>query len=80
MLAYTENPGNTYKYTAQTAVAFIANTDANNRTAVVDGRIDNKKSGTIYQLTLPQKEGTLAVTSDMPEFSFSNGVLTITTK
>lgn len=66
MLAYIENPGSAYKYTSQTVSAFIANTDANNRTVLVDGRIDNKKSGTSYKLTLPQKEGTLAVTSDIP--------------
>lgn len=63
--AYLSDP-TSVKYTSQTVSAFIANTDANNRTAIVDGRIDNKKSGTSYKLTLPQKEGTLAVTSDIP--------------
>lgn len=79
MLAYLQNPitSNTYKYTAQTVRAFIANTDANNRTAIVDGRIDNKKSGTTYKLTLPQKEGTLAITSDIPTMTFDGTTLTI---
>lgn len=53
------------KYTSQTNAALIINTDANNRTAFVDGRIDNKKNGTKYELTLPTKTGTLALTSDI---------------
>lgn len=69
MLAYLQNPNNTYKYTSQTVSAFIANTDANNRTVIVDGRIDNKKNGTKYELTLPTKTGTLALTSDIPDIS-----------
>lgn len=78
MLAFIENPSNAYQYTSQAVSAFFANTDANNRTVIVDGRIDNKKSGTVYKLTLPQKEGTLAVTSDIPTFSLSGTTLTIT--
>lgn len=63
------------KYTSQTNAALIINTDANNRTAFVDGRIDNKKNGTKYELTLPTKTGTLALTSDIP--TVNNGTLTI---
>lgn len=66
--AYTaaqSNPQNV-KYTSQTYGALIVNTDANSRTAIVDGRIDNKKNGTKYELTLPMKTGTLATTSEIP--------------
>ncbi len=73
-VAYQSNPQNV-KYTSQTNVALIINTDANNRTAFVDGRIDNKKNGTKYELTLPTKTGTLALTSDIP--TVNNGTLTI---
>lgn len=76
MLAYLQNPSDTYKYTSQTVSAFIVNTDSDNRTEIVDGRIDNKKSGTIYRLTLPQKKGTLAITSDIPDISGKQDKLT----
>lgn len=82
-VAYQSNPQNV-KYTSQTNAALIINTDANNRTAFVDGRIDNKKNGTKYELTLPAKTGTLAITSDIPDVSgkanlsggntFTNGI------
>lgn len=73
-VAYQSNPQNV-KYTSQTNAALIINTDANNRTAFVDGRIDNKKNGTKYELTLPTKTGTFALTSDIP--TVNNGKLTI---
>ena len=78
-VAYQSNPQNV-KYTSQTNAAFIINTDANSRTAFVDGRIDNKKNGTKYELTLPTKTGTLATTSDIPikSATLSGTVLTIT--
>lgn len=78
-VAYQSNPQNV-KYTSQTNAAFIINTDANNRTAFVDGRIDNKKNGTKYELTLPTKTGTLATTSDIPikSVTLSGTTLTIT--
>lgn len=82
-VAYQSNPQNV-KYTSQTNAALIIYTDANNRTAFVDGRIDNKKNGTKYELTLPAKTGTLAITSDIPDVSgkanlsggntFTNGI------
>lgn len=66
--AYTAAQSNpqAVRYTSQTYSTFIANTDANSRTAIVDGRIDNKKSGTTYQLTLPTKTGTFALIDDVP--------------
>lgn len=78
-VAYQSNPQNV-KYTSQTNAALIINTDANNRTAFVDGRIDNKKNGTKYELTLPTKTGTLATTSDIPikSVTLSGTTLTIT--
>ena len=66
--AYKSTPLGTpldFKYTSQTYSTFIANTDANSRTALTDGRIVNKKNGTNYELTLPTKTGTLALTSDI---------------
>lgn len=54
------------RYTSQTYASFIANTDANSRTVLTDGRIDNKKNGTKYELTFPTKTGTFALTSDIP--------------
>lgn len=65
-VAYQSNPQNV-KYTSQTYTAFIANTDVNSRTVLTDGRIDNKKNGTKYELTFPTKTGTLALTSDVSE-------------
>ena len=73
-VAYQSNPQNV-KYTSQTNLALIVNTDANSRTVFTDGRIDNKKNGTKYELTLPTKAGTLALTSDIP--TVNNGTLTI---
>ena len=73
-VAYQSNPQNV-KYTSQTNLALIVNTDANSRTVFTDGRIDNKKNGTKYELTLPTKTGTLALTSDIP--TVNNGTLTI---
>ena len=63
-VAYQSNPQNV-KYTSQTNLALIVNTDANSRSAFTDGRIVNKKNGTNYELTLPTKTGTLALTSDI---------------
>lgn len=65
--SYVESPSNAYTYTTQTSKAFMVNTDANNRIAIVDGRIDNKKNGTVYKLTFPTKEGTLATMDDIPD-------------
>ena len=65
--SYVESPSNAYTYTTQTSIAFMVNTDANNRIAIVDGRIDNKKNGTVYKLTFPTKEGTLATMDDIPD-------------
>lgn len=73
-VAYQSNPQNV-KYTSQTNLALIVNTDANSRTVFTDGRIDNKKNGTKYELTLPTNTGTLALTSDIP--TVNNGTLTI---
>lgn len=73
-VAYQSNPQNV-KYTSQTNLALIVNTDANSRTVFTDGRIVNKKNGTNYELTLPTKTGTLALTSDIP--TVNNGTLTI---
>ena len=78
--AYLSGDPTNVKYTSQTNAALIINTDANNRTAFVDGRIDNKKNRTKYELTLPTKTGTLATTSDIPikSATLSGTTLTIT--
>ena len=72
---YQSGDPSSAKYTSQTNAALIVNTDTNNRTVFTDGRIDNKKNGTKYELTLPTNTGTLALTSQIP--TVNNGTLTI---
>lgn len=81
-------PGvNTIKNSVLTGSGVTVRTDGTSYSSFRDGFIRNQKSGAAINITLPTKEGTFALTSDIPDvsgkldksaFSLSGTTLTIT--
>lgn len=63
-------------FTSMTNKAFLARTNNTNRTAYKDAGIDVWKPSGKYSFLFPEKSGTLAITSDIPDISGKQDKLT----
>lgn len=66
--SYTQGV-NTIKNSVLTGSGVTVRTDGTSYSAFRDGYIRNQKSGAAINITLPTKEGTFALTSDIPDVS-----------